>query len=166
MHKVYFPWLPGAPAAPVTGQGYPCGMTAQEAEYVRLLRTHPEQQRERLTCDERLCAAARYKAALCRRLDEVEHTLDGETPNELVRRFGVALPNWYPTQGNSVESLSAGHPTAWDSFNALLHSPRHRAHLLGEAFAYREQVRIGVAYYHDDEPRHAWNAIWCVLTAP
>ncbi len=73
---------------------------------------------------------------------------DGSTANERVRAGGFSLPSYYPVKGNTVESLAAGHLTASAAWDALMGSPAHRAHLLGED-GFVSQSWFGVGYYFD-----------------
>lgn len=129
---------------------------------VELIVSAPEQKRARLTCDARLCRAARDKAndqaANAWWLHENPFTL--ETSNELCRRHGFPLPGEYEARGNQVECLGYGNSDPAVMLAALLASAPHRAHVAGEGW-FASQDRIGVGYARGEQ----WPHLWVVLIA-
>lgn len=85
---------------------------------------------------------------------------NGRGPNNMAIAFGFPLPPWY-RQGpehwgaNSIESLSGGHPTAEDSWKALINSEGHRRHLLAQGSFFR-QNNYGIGF-------ESSRGYWCIL---
>lgn len=71
---------------------------------------------------------------------------DGEGPNQLVETAGYNLPDWYDQSkdSNNVESIALNYPKPELAYAALLNSPSHRPHMLGEGF-YAQQINLGIA---------------------
>lgn len=117
--------------------------------------------------DERLVRAAELHAAYLdsrteqeiAERDHIPHAShygrDWSTANERVRRAGYALPDYYPKQGNNVES-NARNLDPIDALNRLLDSEFHGPHLRGEG-GYARQVYWGCGNVGDD---------YVALTAP
>ncbi len=157
MTQIYLPTVTTSGKVPPLP---PCGMAEPEARLADLIARHPWQRRKRLTCDARLCRAARAKAAQIATLVEPAHEIGGESPNELVERFGFALGLG---SGNSVESLAYGAPEAETVLGWLLASPAHRRHVCGEGDYFRSQDRIGVGYCA--QPNSPYTHYFCILIA-
>jgi uncharacterized protein YkwD len=154
-------------------EGYGVELNPIEDEFLRLMRSHVEQGRVSIEVNLYLMAAAYDKVVRMARGGWVGHVDPlGEGPNDLVRRFGYELPDWYSHEAgaNGVESLRYGGSsdpawsTAFEAFEGLLGSPSHRIHILGLDRFYAHQRSIGIAYYHDGESER-FN-YWCVITAP
>ena len=144
---VYLPWVISGSEAP-------------DAAFTRLLVADPQQQHPRLVACPLLRLAATWRAQGLASGDPWGH-LDrhGMGANTYARRAGCRLPAYYAPNGNNIESLVAGTPDATVALTALLNSPSHRAHLLGEGDFFREQNRIGVARATGGPL--GW--YWCVL---
>lgn len=158
--RLYLPHIQTPHA--VSAQALPCGMTADEWTLAQAIMQHPDQQRAALTCDVRLVAAARAHAEAMRAANTPDHYLGG-SPHQWIRRAGYKLPDDYPDDKNYVESLSVGHPTAGEVFAALMRSPGHKRHLMGDGW-YAGQSRMGVGFVPEPSPR-GWAYWWIVLTA-
>jgi hypothetical protein len=172
--KLYLPHI-------LNNRRRPCGLNAEAWWVVQQMAEADWQQRPSLQCIDKLVAAAKEKV---RKLDEgylrahalgqpytYDHTTwDGETPNELVRRFGVRLPDWYPDVGNHIESLSLGHGTPESALAALRASPAHADHIEGRVEFFRAQTMIGVWFerFIVDGAVHPgrFTTITVVLTVP
>lgn len=87
---------------------------------------------------------------------------DGITANENVRSVGFVLPDWYPEEGNNVESIAIGHSNPASVVQGWLNSPNHRVHVAGEIDFYRNQNQVGVGMAVNKEER----PIWVFLSAP
>lgn len=126
-----------------------CGLNATADALAAMILEATWQARKTLACDYRLVWAAQAKAESMAAGDWVAHTSpSGETPNELIRRFGCKLPRAYEGSGNQVESLVYGSPDPALSLQWLLQSPAHRRHIAGESSFFRGQDRTGVGYAH------------------
>jgi uncharacterized protein YkwD len=72
---------------------------------------------------------------------------DHRGPNQMLREAGYPLPEVYQDGlANNVESIAGGIESPRAVLDALLASPAHRAHLLGEGPGFREQDEYGIAY--------------------
>ena len=135
-----------------------------ESELYRLIRSHPEQRRDRLEWDSDLQRVARLRLADMVERQYYRHTdPDGHGPNWWLRYNGVTLPNWYDhaDDANNVESINNNVDIAADCLASFIGSPHHRDHLLGGSDFYRGQSRIGVGF--------AWGSaavqrVWSILT--
>ena len=131
-----------------------------ESELYRLIRSHPEQQRDRLEWDSDLQRVARLRVADMRDRQYIAHTNpDGDGPNMVLLANGVAIPAWYDhaRDANNVESLRLGPDDAADALAAFVASPHHRAHILGENDFWQGQKRIGIGCGPDwNTPTQQW----------
>lgn len=92
-----------------------------------------------------LVAAAQWKAEYIQRTGHFAHrTIEGESPNETVERFGCDTP--YELERNDVESLIKGTNHAPIAYDALILSPSHREHLLAETEHFQRQIYYGVGH--------------------
>jgi uncharacterized protein YkwD len=82
--------------------------------------------------------------------------------NYLVRQAGYVLPSSYPSDGNNLESIAAGYPTAAATWSGWMDSPDHKRHLLGEIDFFAAQTSYGIGYYED--PRSPYRTYWVVIT--
>ena len=83
-----------------------------------------------LTVDPLLQVTAHVKARKMFRTGCYLHQIGGEWPNGLLRRFGVPLPSWWPSDRNWVEAFYLGPGQMSRPVPALLASPSHRALIL------------------------------------
>ena len=138
---------------------------AQEIEIAHRLAETSGQRREFLQFDPILAQVARERAMDLAKRRYFSHTNpDGHGANYLVRKAGYVLPDWYPGDGNNLESIAAGGSTASVTWSDWMGSPDHKKHLLGEIDFFAEQTSYGVGYYED--PSAPYRYYWVVLTAP
>ncbi len=136
------------------------------AEYVlsTLFAESPLQKRPLLRKSHQLERVARAYAQDMAAHDYFSHTRwDGITANERVREGGFSLPPHYAEVGNNVESLAAGMGAEVDVLGALLSSPAHRAHLMGEGDFYRAQDWYGVGVAQNEAS--TYRIYWVILIA-
>jgi len=121
-------------------------------EVTKWLLNNSQQCRDFININPSLVEAAEYRANHMADNDYFNHTdpLTGETPNEVVTRFGFDMHSSYPSQGNNGESISAGRKTIRESYESLLDSPPHRKHLLGLSNFFCQQREIGVGFAHNE----------------
>lgn len=103
-----------------------------------------DQQRPVMHVDNRLMAAADYKARLIAESGKVAHCIDNYCPNEMIEDFGCKTG--YSENSNFVESIAVGDRKITDAYLRLKNSPAHRPHILGLGF-FNSQDEIGVGYY-------------------
>lgn len=159
-------YLPSVGYEPVGAASTSCSMNAQERAFAELMRNHPNQARESMTCNATLARVARARAADMAAREYFGHVNpDGHGPNYLVRQAGYRLPDFYDQRpsGNNIESLGAGFRAAADAWNGLMNSSGHRAHLLGENDFYADQVEYGIGYVND--PDSPYGHYWVVISA-
>lgn len=125
------------------------------------------QQRTVFTANELLMVVAQAKVNDMAERNYFHHTdPDGFGANHFILKAGYPLPPEYSRSdnGNNVECLAGGQPSAEDVFNTWLHSPHHRSALLGEIDFYRAQNEFGIGYIY--QPVNTkYHHYWCVLTA-
>lgn len=141
-----------------------CALSEPEARLATLL-TGDRQKRPVLRCRLDLQRFARLRAEDMARRGYLSHlTPDREGPNHLLRTAGYPLPPSYRGGlSNNVESIAGGIRSPEAVWDALTASSSHRAHLLGEHPAYREQDEFGVAYARDLYAPHV--DYWVVIIA-
>lgn len=141
--------------------GLVCGLNATSDEMARLLSSADWQERDVLVCDYRLVYAAQSKAEAMAGGNWFAHDNpdNGETPNELIQRFGCK--HGYG-DGNSVESIVAGSPDPTLSLNWLLASPLHRRHLAGDGW-FGGQDRYGVGFAQTANGASYYQFYWVLL---
>ncbi|MGD8977673.1 MAG: hypothetical protein PVG91_08715 [Gammaproteobacteria bacterium] len=89
---------------------------------------------------------------------------DHRGPNQMLRETGYPLPDQYPDGlANNVESIAGGIESPRAVLDALLASPAHRAHLLGEGPGFDEQDEFGVAYARNIQAPHV--DYWVIVIA-
>ncbi len=82
----------------------------------------------------------------------------------MLRDFGYPLPAQYRGgQSNSVESIAGGIESPQAVWQALIASPAHRPHLLGEGPGFAEQDEFGVAYRRNIHAPHV--DYWVIVIA-
>lgn len=137
----------------------PCNMNPLALEFARLLVTDGAQQRPVLNCSPSLAIAAQRRAEDMARRNYFNHTdPDGVTPNIHAKRAGCALPYG---DGNNIESIGAGTPSAAAMFNALMNSPNHRSHMMGELDFFREQTQFAIGMALDESSQYKW--YWVIM---
>lgn len=91
-------------------------------------------------------------------------TPEGVWSNERVREVGYHLPDDWLNDKNYVESIAAGQPTAEEAWDAWMHSPSHKTHLLGATDFFAQQTNVGVGYAHNSNS--TYQHYWVIVTAP
>lgn len=127
-------------------------MNPVEETLYSLIKDHPQQRRQALLLDPRLCEAARNHA-----LDMVTRSYFGHTspegvgPNERVKRSGYPLPKWYHQHldANNIESYYYGSGN-WNSpeaaFSWFMNSPLHRSQILADSSFTAAQTVVGIGH--------------------
>lgn len=144
-----------------------CRLNSQETAVANLVMNHPDQGRATMQCDETLAQVARAKAEDMAARSYFGHTdPDGIGPNHSARVAGYALPTWYNNNkdGNNIESIAAGYPTAEAVWNAWLNSPGHCTHILAESSFWADQTNYGIGYYYD--ANSPYQHYWVFISAP
>jgi uncharacterized protein YkwD len=138
---------------------------AEERDIAGRIADAPGQRRAFLTYDPILSRVARERAMDMAQRGYFDHiNPDGHGANYLVRQAGYVLPSSYPADGNNLESIAAGYPTATAAWSGWMDSPDHKRHLLGEIDFFAAQTSYGIGYYQDSaSPYHTY---WVVITAP
>lgn len=141
-----------------------CALNHSAEEAAILFRAADWQTREHFACDVRLVRAAQYKAERMAALRQKEHIIEGETPNELIKRFGC---NHDLGSGNGCESIGAGYENAEKLFIGLLNSPTHYDHVVGVGW-FHQHTLFGIGYATDESAKDdtsQYYHFWCVLTS-
>ncbi len=135
-----------------------CGLNARAAELAWLIINHPNQLRAQLKCHPILAVTSAEKAKQMAIDQRIQHHLNHQSPNQLLKTFGYELPKKYPNFGNQVESIAGGYKNQLKALQAFLNSDGHRTHLLGIHEFYTHQIHIGVGYYYDPQSpnEHHW----------
>jgi uncharacterized protein YkwD len=130
--------------------------------------------RQPLAVNTRLTAAAGLKSEEMATRNYFSHTsVTGETPNQLVRRFGYDLPErvsvggqtyLLPTVGNQIESLAGGQSTPSAALQGLIESSGHRNHLLGVTAHNQVAREVGIGYHFRQQA--TYKHYWTVLITP
>jgi len=141
----------------------PCGNNPEAAALIKLIKTHPDQQRQTLHCHPLLNDIAQIKAQMVIDSEDVWHHAGRMTPNQLLRHHGFRLPVTYPLFGNQVEALAGGMATVDAVMTDFLNSEPHRMLLLGEDPFFAAQDQLGVAYVHQPDAPH--EHYWVVIIA-
>jgi uncharacterized protein YkwD len=148
----------------ITKQG--CSPSTQENDIANRMKTHPQQQRPALICNEILEKVAGERAQDMGVRAYFDHVNpDGFGPNYLVEQAGYILPNWYnqAANANNIESIAAGYGTAADAWQGWMNSTGHTTHLLGLDPFWAEQIDYGIGYAY--VPGSPYGHYWVVLTA-
>ena len=143
------------------------GGSVAERKMAALIRGHSGQNRKHLNWDSRLAKSARKRAKDMGRRNYFSHTdPDGYGPNWHVTQAGYRLPiSWTAFKdGNQVESIVAGYPTAEEAFYGWMQSPKHLSHLIARNRFYQEQTNFGVG--HSFIPGSKHGHYWVLHTAP
>lgn len=150
-----------------------CEHNAVAHELAERIRTHPAQERKKLTCHLILVQVAQSRAKSMVDRQYFGHCdPDGICANRHVERAGYRLPDFYHVNGNNIESIAGNQANALHAFDELMDSPGHRSHLMGEISFYREQDCYGVGYVEKPgQSRVNWfpfetKRAYVVITAP
>lgn len=149
-----------------------CNLNAQEQAVADYMAAHAEQGRVRLVCNPILAQVARSRAVDMGQRGYFSHVNpDGIGPNELVRRAGYVLPDWYgdSRDANNIESIAAGYPTAAAVWEAWMASPGHSRHILASEGGdpvefYAAQEAYGIGFWQSPQSPYEW--FWVVISAP
>ncbi len=138
-----------------------CGNNAPAQQLATLIKSHDQQQRKNLDCNEKLTEIALIKAGHIIESQDVWHNAGRMAPNQLLRHHGFKLPKTYPLFGNQVEALAGGEQVVELVFSDFLNSEPHRKLLLGDDLFFSQQDQIGVAYVEDltTDHQHFWVVI-------
>lgn len=168
----------GAPTIPIVGRAYiplisvpivaeflPCAQNETALRMAVTFATAPWQQRIRPRCEPLLALAAQRKAEDFARNGYVAHTSPaGVSANANVRSAGWMLPDWYPADGNNVESIAAGYSTVEQVYTAWQSSFLHWRHIAGEHEFFRLQTCFGTAYHY--APGVGFQHYFVLVSAP
>ncbi len=150
-------WLPTV----LSSYDHPCKLDPQAARLLELLKRDPEQRRTGVYCDRTLVQVAQHRAQDMQIRRYFNHMdPDGHWPNFWALQFGCKLPDYYPANGNSIESIALNYPTVEATWQALKLSRGHRMHVLGEHEFYSEQKAAGIAVSNGQ-----YGVIYVILTA-
>lgn len=139
-----------------------CTLNEQEQNLATLMIEDPRQQRLSLTCHPILAQVARERAQDMVDRHYFSHTNpDGYGPNYLVMQAGYVLPSYYDStpEGNNIESIGGGYPTANAAWEGWMNSSGHRTHLLGEIPFFADQIEYGIGYTRGGDYSHYWVVI-------
>ena len=140
-------------------------LNAQEQDIANRMTTTSGQHRAFMVADPILSQVARERATDLAKRKYFDHIdPDGHGANYLVRKAGYVLPDWYPRDGNNLESIAAGRASAGTTWGDWMGSPDHKRHLLGELDFYAAQTSYGIGYYADQGSPYRF--YWVVITAP
>jgi hypothetical protein len=144
-HRLYIPVVqngPGSITPPMI-----CEHNQVAHELAQLFLNDPGQQRKQMICHPTLVLVAQRHADDMFDRQYFGHcNLDGLCPNKRATNTGYPLPQSYAENGNNIESLAVNQKNADDAWAALLDSPSHRVHVLGEIEFFREQECYGIGY--------------------
>ena len=143
-----------------------CPLNSEEQALADLLLNDANQQRTSLTCHPTLAQVAHQKAEDMAQRGYFSHTTpEGYGPNYLVRQAGYILPSYYDTalDGNNIESIAAGYPTAAATWQQWMGSTPHRTQLLGLTSFFAEQTEYGIGYASN--PNSTYQYYWVAITA-
>lgn len=165
-NTVYLPMVSNAAAA--SSAAACSGLNAEELAMMAEFLNSSRQQRPKMRCNPTLSAVARARAQDMATRNYFGHVNpDGIGPDYLAESFGYNLPENYGVTrtSNHIESIAAGgsYPTANAAWNALLGSPSHRVHLLGEGSFFQAQSEFGIGYVYTDNTRY--RHYWVIISA-
>lgn len=154
LHRANLPFVSSPPG--------PCNMNVTSTEVSSLFLNDAGQHRVNARCDTSLVKAAQHRADDMATRGYFSHNdPEGHTPNYWARTLGCRLPDWYPVEGNQIESIALNYPTAAEAWAAWLSSPGHRVHVLGELDFYAQQIVYGVGV-----SRSAWGTTYVLMSSP
>ena len=137
-----------------------CGLNKQSIKLAQLIIESINQQRKALFCNKKLAQVALIKAKMMAKANDINHRVEFTTPNQLLRKHDIKLPDNYPLFDNQVESIMGAVKSAKKSFDLFLTSPDHKIHLLGEQDFLLKQNQIGVGFFQDDSSEYVYH--WVV----
>jgi hypothetical protein len=141
-------------------RSYPCNMQPKAAELYALILAHPEQRRREPYCNQPVTLTAQYRATDMVSNKYFNHTDKyGFGPNHWLDVVGC-LPDGYPPNGNSGESITLNYHTAQDALDALLRSRPHRTHVLGLHPFWAAHRVVGVGWAESE-----WGEVFVVETS-
>lgn len=136
-------------------------LNQQEQQIENLFRTDADQHRQNPKLDDILSKVARARALDMANRNYFSHTNpDGHEANFLVEQAGYLLPDYYPNDGNNIESIGLNYASAAEAWQAWKDSPAHRVHVLGEEAFYAEQTDYGIGYAETNNGKY-----WVLITA-
>ncbi|CAN5864010.1 hypothetical protein BH10CHL1_BH10CHL1_35960 [soil metagenome] len=155
-------FLPLVMNSPLTASQSPgWQLNPQEAQLETLFVSDPEQHRQNPTRQDILSQVARARAEDMAQRNYFSHTdPDGHEANFLVEQANYQLPDYYPNNGNNIESIGLNFTAAADTWQAWKDSPGHRVHVLGEDPFYADQTDYGLGYAEGGGSRY-----WVIITA-
>lgn len=158
-YSMYMPYLSNGGTV---ASSEPCKGSIMEQQLTLLFVTDPGQQRLHPTCDPRLARSAKQHAQDMASNGYFSH-LDrqGHTPNYRARKSGCTLPDFYPWEGNQIESIGLNYASAADAWQGWFNSPGHRMHVLGTIPFWAQQTSFGIAVAESDYGR-----VFVLITAP
>jgi serralysin len=112
-----------------------------------------------LAINDNLAAAAGFRSNEMASLDYFAHQspATGKWPNQIAREYGYALPTYWPSASNNIESIHRGNPTILGVLQSFVDSEVHRTHVMGQGwFATHEEIGVGA---------HLGDRVWTILTA-
>lgn len=112
-----------------------------------------------LAINDNLAAAAGFRSNEMAGLNYFAHQspATGKWPNQIAREFGYALPTYWPSASNNIESIHRGNPALLGVLQSFVNSEVHRTHLMGQGwFATHEEIGVGA---------HLGSRVWTILTA-
>jgi uncharacterized protein YkwD len=139
------PPISGTIPFPNAGRTYEDDESEEVKQLAVLLTTYPEQRRTSLTRHSLLARTAKSRC------------------DDMANRNYFGLPEYYSLHrdANNIESIAAGFPSALDAFNALLLSPAHKTHLMGEDGFFAAQNYFGIYYTVNFDTK--WHHFYCFI---
>lgn len=138
---------------------YPCHSNGMAAELLRLMIEDRAQQRKSPKCSDLVTKIAQARADDMVTRGYFSHfTPEGHGSNYFLAQVGC-LPNWYPQDGNTVESITLNYRTPQATWDALVESRGHRPHVLGLHPFFAAQVAIGTGWAKSD-----WGEVAVVIS--
>ncbi|MCX6044121.1 MAG: CAP domain-containing protein [Chloroflexi bacterium] len=157
--SLFLPLISNNPSTETPQMGWQLNL--QEQQLATLFVNDPEQHRQNPTRQDILSHVARARAEDMAERNYFSHTdPDGHEANFLVEQADYQLPDYYPNNGNNIESIGLNFTTAAAAWQAWKDSPGHRVHVLGEDPFYAEQTDYGFGYAERADRRY-----WVVITA-
>ncbi len=141
-----------------------CGLSGNEIFIAQLL-TSSLQKRHEIKCHPLLQRFAEHRAEDMASRGYLAHISPERLgPNQMLRDFGYSLPDQYlDGLSNGVESIVGGIESPQAVWQALLDSPAHRPHLLGDGPGFSEQNEFGIAYRQNIYAPHV--DYWVIVIA-